>query len=172
MCRETIRRYGAAGRFGAAVAALALGFGLAGCSSSSKSSSPPPTTTSAAPTTPAFDRAAAKSEVVKNWEAFFSKTTPIAQKQALLQHGSQMGPTVQAFASDPRVGQVSSTVTDVTFTDSSNATVTYTISLNGQLVLPSATGKAVSEDGTWKVSDATLCSLLTLTGTAHIPGCA
>ncbi|MFF2953817.1 hypothetical protein ACFVVU_21055 [Kitasatospora sp. NPDC057965] len=132
-------------------------------------------TTSPSPgaTAPA-DPAAATSEITANWQKFFDPTTPIPEKAALLQNGDTLLPVLEGFAQDPRVGQVQAKVTNVAFTSATEATVTYELSLQGSVVEPAATGQAVLDNGTWKVSRATLCGLLTqaagATGTP-IPGC-
>ncbi len=154
-----------------AVAALAL----AGCSSGGGkgSGTTPPTTTSSAPTSTSasFDRAAAQAEIKKNWEAFFSKNTPLSTKLDYLQHGDTLKAAVQLFGTDPRTKQASAKVTDVFAGTPTSATVKYQVLLNGTVALPSAVGTAVFEDGVWKVSDSTLCGLLGLLGGAKIPGC-
>ena len=54
------------------------------------------------------------------------------------------------------------------------ADVKYTLLLNGATALPDASGTAVEQDGTWKVSVNTLCALVQLSGNATasaLPGC-
>ncbi|MFD9130411.1 hypothetical protein [Kitasatospora sp. NPDC059571] len=174
-----VRRSGAgiAARLGAAAAALVL---AAACSSSSSSSSSTPSAsapaTSSAPASPSgsapADPAAAKAEVTANWQKFFDPATSIQDKAALLQNGQALAPALQGFAADPRVGQVKAEVKTVDFTSPTTATVTYSLSLQGNVVEPSATGQAVLDGGTWKVSTSTLCGLLTQAGSASaVPGC-
>ncbi|MFD9686127.1 hypothetical protein ACFWXO_10225 [Kitasatospora sp. NPDC059088] len=127
----------------------------------------------ASATAPA-DPAAAQAEVTANWEKFFDPATPIADKAKLLQGGDTLLPVLQGFSQDPRVGQVKATVGGVAFTDAADATVTYALSLQGTVVAPAATGQAVLDNGTWKVSRSTLCGLLTQAGGASatpVPGC-
>jgi hypothetical protein len=153
-------------------AALLLAGLLAGCGSSSPSSN-----SSSTPTVASFDTASASTAVKQTWTTFFSKATPIAQKQTLLQDGTTtFAPAVQAFASNPMVGEVTANVQSVTFSSPTEADVTYSISLGGQVVENSMAGKAVYQDGKWLVADTTLCGLLQLaasqTGSAApIPGC-
>lgn len=162
--------------FGIALA-LVAGLTLAACSSSKKSANSPPaptssTTSSAATSTsPSFDQAAAQAEIKKNWEAFFSKNTPVANKVAYLQGGQSHQAMVQHFANDPRTKQASAKVTSVSVTSPSQATVNYQVLLNGTVALPSAVGTAVNENGVWKVSDSTMCGLFGLMGGAKVPGC-
>ncbi|MFJ7905901.1 hypothetical protein [Kitasatospora sp. NPDC096204] len=130
--------------------------------------------TEAATETAPTDPAAAKEEVTSNWERFFDPSTSVTDKARLLQDGDMLLPVLQGFAQDPQVGQVQAKVEDVAFTDASHATVTYSLSLQGNAVEPSETGQSVLDNGTWKVSRSTLCGLLTKAGSATgnpIPGC-
>ncbi|MEY9928496.1 hypothetical protein ABH926_003135 [Catenulispora sp. GP43] len=132
-----------------------------------QTTTPPATSSANGPSDPT----GATAEIKKNWELFFNPQTTIADKEKYLQHGSTLAPLLQGFATDPRVGQVSATVSGVSFTSPTTATVTYSLSLQGTVVEPNATGTAVLEDGTWKVSDSTLCGLVALTGNPNVPGC-
>lgn len=165
------------------VVGFVLAVALTACSDDSGggSESPPPTpsveqpASSAAPSPsgPA-DAAAAQREVRTNWEKFFDPKTSTKDKQAVLEHGDRMGPVLQAFSGDQRGGQVQAKVTKVVFTEPDAADVTYTLMLNGATALPNASGTAVEEDGTWKVSVNTLCALVQLSGNATasaLPGC-
>ncbi|MCG6495834.1 hypothetical protein [Kitasatospora sp. A2-31] len=176
---------------GVLLALLLVGAAAAcGSSGSGSSASPSPTLPTAATGSPTgsaggtgsptagatapADVAAAKSQVTANWEKFFDPNTSIPDKAALLQNGEELLPVLQGFSQDPRVGQVKARVTDVSFNSATEATVTYELSLQGTVVEPSATGQAVLENGTWKVSRASLCGLLTQAGGATgtpIPGC-
>lgn len=162
--------------FGIALAMVA-GLTVAACSSSGGggSTNPPPASTSAGSsptsTSPSFDRAAAQAEIKKNWEAFFSKATPLAKKLDYLQHGDTLKAAVQQFGTDPRTEQAAAKVTGVFASSPTSATVNYQVLLNGKVALPNSVGTAVFEDGVWKVSDVTLCGLLGLMGGAKVPGC-
>ena len=157
-------------RLGAVLVTAAV-LGLAACSSSSPSgsstggSSPSPQNT-----------ATSTAAVTTAWTDFFSKSTPIAQKETLLENGSAMSGAVQAFSTNPMVGQVTASVQKVTFPSADKADVTYSISLDGHVVENSMAGTAVYENGKWLVSDTTLCGLLQLAqstsgSSAAIPGC-
>ncbi|GAA2825317.1 hypothetical protein GCM10010441_57290 [Kitasatospora paracochleata] len=180
-------RTGAAVRLTAVVVAVLL---AAACSSSKSSSSSttsavaatssaaatgsasPSGSAAASPTgTAPADPAAATAEITATWEKFFSPQTTLADKGALLQNGDQLAPVLQGFASDPRVGQVQAKVTSVQFTSATEATVTYSLSIQGNVVQPDATGTAVLENGTWKVSRSTLCGLVQQSGNTAVPGC-
>jgi len=156
-----------------AVALLALAGTLAACSSSTSGSNTPSPTTAGS----SFDTASATTAVKQTWTTFFSKTTPIAQKETLLQNGtSTMSSAVQAFAANPMVGEVTADVKSVSFPSSTKADVTYSISLSGQVVENEMAGNAVYQGGKWLVADTTLCGLLQLAqsesgSSAAIPGC-
>lgn len=137
-----------------------------GCMTLSACSSSSPSGGSSASSSPSFDSAAATTQVTKDWEAFFSKSTPLAQKAQYLQNGSEMSSIIQQFASNPLVGQVSAKVDSVKFASPTKATVTYDIDgPTGSALLTNTTGTAYLQNGTWVVGDASLCSLLALTGT-------
>jgi hypothetical protein len=150
---------------------------LAGCSSSG-GNSPASSSSGTVSASTSGGNSADTAAVTQVWQSFFAKTTPISQKEALLENGTTtFKPAVQAFAADPRVGQASATVQKVSFPSANEADVTYSISLNGQVVMGGMSGKAVKANGSWLVSDSTLCGLLQLAAGgaggsgAAIPGC-
>lgn len=181
-----LRQGGGAGRGTALAAAvlLALAPALAACGDASGGgdASPPPTPTvegtTSRPASPAAaapaDPAAATRQIKENWRKFFDPAVPTKDKQAVLENGDRMAPVLRAFDGDKRGGQVRATVTRVEFTSPSDANVTYTLTLKGATALPDAEGTAVERNGTWKVSDKTLCALVQLSGNASasaLPGC-
>lgn len=119
------------------------------------------------------DRAAAEQQIRQNWQKFFDPATSTKDKQAVLENGEQMGPMLHAYSGDQRGGQVAAKVGKVEFTSPTEATVTYTLTLNGATALPNASGKAVLQNGTWKVSVTALCALVRLSGdgSSSVPGC-
>ena len=161
-----------AGRLLVPLVLLALGGTLVACSSTSPGANTPNPTTGSS-----FDTASATSAVEQTWTTFFSKTTPIAQKETLLQDGSSsMADAVQSFAKDPMVGEVTAKVQGVTFPSPTKADVTYSISLGSQVVENAMAGNAVYLNGQWLVADTTLCGLLQLAASqgasaSAIPGC-
>ncbi|WP_328428729.1 hypothetical protein [Streptomyces sp. NBC_00443] len=180
------RRHGprATGRGTATAAALLLFLApaLAACSDDEGGggNETPPTPTveqtepgeqSPAATAPA-DVGAAETEIKQNWQKFFDPATPTEEKQTVLENGDRMGPVLQAFSGDERGGQVEAKVSKVEFTSPTDANVTYELTLKGATALPGASGTAVEQDGTWKVSAKTLCALVQLSGNGSpIPGC-
>jgi hypothetical protein len=161
------------GRAGSAVVALLAAATLAACSSSTSPSSSASTPASSGGS---FDTASAANAVKAAWTSFFSKTTPLAQREALVENGSAMAGAMQAFAASPLTSEVTASVSGVTFPSPTKADVTYSISLNGQVVENAMAGNAVYQGGKWLVADTTLCGLLQLAesqsgSTAAIPGC-
>jgi hypothetical protein len=155
------------------VALLAAATLAAACSSSTSPSSSSSTPASSGGS---FDTASAASAVKATWTSFFSKTTPLAQREALVENGSAMASAMQAFASSPLTSEVTASVSGVTFPSPTKADVTYSISLNGQVVENAMAGNAVYQGGKWLVADTTLCGLLQLAqsqggSSAPIPGC-
>lgn len=163
----------------AAVSCLAL----AACSSASSSS--PPAATSAAATTPAATTPAASASatsssspagsssgvpasltgtaktIATNWVTFFNATTPAATRLSLLENGSTFASALQALLKSPVASQTAAQVTAVSVA-SSTATVTWNLLLSGKVELSNQKGQAVLQDGVWKVSDASLCGLVSL----------
>lgn len=166
-------------RLGAVLALAALGaYGCGGSSPSGSNSTGSNGTNSggSSPSASPFDTPSATALVTAVWTSFFSKDTPVAQKETLLQNGDAMSGAVQAFASNPMVGQVTAAVQKVAFPSPDRADVTYTISLNGHVAESGMSGVAVYQGGKWLVSDVTLCGLLQLAqstggGSGAIPGC-
>lgn len=151
---------------------------IAGCSSSGNNSSASSSASAGTSASATGGQSADTAAVTQVWQSFFSKDTPISQKETLLQNGTTtMKPALQAFAADPRVGQASATVQKVTFPDANDADVTYQIALNGTVMMGGMAGKAVKQNGQWLVSDSTLCGLLQLAAaegggsSGAIPGC-
>ncbi len=180
-----LRRSNAHRGRGAALAAALLLFlapGLAACSDDEGgggNETPPtptveqtePTEQSPAATAPP-DIGAAETEIKQNWQKFFDPDTALEDKQTVLENGEQMAPVLQAFSGDERGGQVQATVSKIEFTSPTEANVTYDLTLKGATALPNASGTAVEQDGTWKVSAKTLCALVQLSGNGSpIPGC-
>jgi len=149
---------------------------ITGCSDGNGTSGGPATTPAASPTpaaTAPADVAAATQQVTKNWEAFFGPTTPAQERLGYLEDAQQLSAAIEAAEkTQAATGQQSAKVVSVTFTSPIEATVTYNLLVNNQLVLPNATGKAVLQDNVWKVGKITFCTLVQLgaPGTS-IPGC-
>ena len=147
------------------VASVTTALATAPSSSAPASSSPGPSTTAA------FDQAAATAQITANWEKFFTPGTSVDERVALLQNGAALRAAIEQSATNPLQQQASAKVTQVTFASPTQATVNYDVYLNGTVALPNAEGTAVLEGGTWKVAQASFCSLISLGATGPIPGC-
>jgi hypothetical protein len=170
------------GRGVAAAAVLFLAAALTACSDESGGgdSNPPtpsveqstqPTSAEPSATAPS-DAAAAEQEVEENWEKFFDPAVAQKDKTAVLENGDQMTEVLEGFSGDQRGQQVEAVVEKVEFTSPTDANVTYSLTLEGATALPGASGTAVEQNGTWKVSVKTLCALVQLSGNASPgPGC-
>jgi hypothetical protein len=108
-------------------------------------------------------------QITANWIAFFNPKTPMAKRISLLQNGEKFASQIQASASFPGASSASAKVTKVTVTSATQANVTYDILLLGTPVLSNQKGVAVLVSGTWKVGDASFCSLLTLENSGNTP---
>ncbi len=146
---------------------LALALAVAACSSSSSSSSSSSAPASSAPASSAAPAApvssagtSAAAEITANWEKFFNASTPLSQRVALLQNGSTFAPAIAGLSH--LVSGLDAKVTAVTVTSATTATVTYNLLAGGSSLLTGQTGKAVYENGVWKVGDASLCGLIKL----------
>ncbi|MFD4630365.1 hypothetical protein ACFVYR_22315 [Streptomyces sp. NPDC058284] len=136
--------------------------------SSARRSQEPAGDTASAPADPK----AAEDEIRANWEKFFDPEVSMKDKEAVLENGAAMRPVLKSFSGDKRGGQVAAKVGKVEFGSATEAEVTYALTLKGATALPDASGTAVDEDGTWKVSVKTLCALVKLSGNASpAPGC-
>jgi purine-cytosine permease-like protein len=152
----------------APVLGLALATTVVACSSSG---SPATSSTSSSPATSATSSATATgnaaAQITANWEKFFSSSTPTSQRVALLQNGTAFAAAISGLSH--LVSGLGATVTAVTVNSPTSATVTYNLKAGGSSLLSGQTGKAVYENGVWKVGDASLCSLLKLAPGATLP---
>lgn len=149
---------------------------LGGCGGSSGSSSPPPSdhttphqtphrtppSTGSGGSTSAADKAAITSAFV----TFFSGETPGSKKITLVENGPAFSAVIDAQAGSGLSKSTTASVSKVTVTSPTQATVVYTVSLGGVPALKNQPGSAVKDGGQWKVSASTFCALLTLEGSA------
>ena len=146
--------------------AAAIGFGaalvtgVAGCTSSDDNSSSSSSATTVS-TTPSSGEAKAVDDA---FVAFFSGETSGAEKITLVENGEAFADTINAQADSPLSKSTTASVTNVDLDAPGHATVTYTISMNGQPALVDQMGEAVQVNGQWKVSQASFCALLMLEG--------
>ena len=136
---------------------------LAACGGSSPaanpaSSKPAASATAAEP----VSGPAAVAAITANWKTVFDGKAPIPRRLALVQNGSQVAAFVEAQAKTS-FGQAATgstaTVSAVTITSPSQATVDYQVLLLGTPLLKNQVGTAVYLDGVWKVAIASFCGL-------------
>jgi hypothetical protein len=160
-----------------AVFACALGLLLAACSGGNasgsgaatpteKATSPSPTATAGSPAPIGSQPSSgpdATASVKADWTAFFDPTTPIRQRISLLQHGARYRSYLEVQA-QPGLAHLTTEQVTAVSVDGTIASVTYNILVSGKTssALESQSGQAMFSRGTWQVSDADFCSLLTL----------
>jgi hypothetical protein len=135
---------------------------LAVCAPASASVRPAP----AVKTGPVTTRA----RIIADWDAFFSFSTPVSRKVALLQNGESYAKLVASETSSPITTGLAAEVATVTLTSTTTATVIYSLTIGGKPALAKLRGEAVLQSGTWKVGDRSFCSLISLEGVST-PGC-
>ncbi|GCD99581.1 hypothetical protein [Embleya hyalina] len=110
-------------------------------------------------------------KVADNWDKLFDNAQPLDARKAVLENADKMGALVETLANDPLAKSVTSKTTAVKI-DGDTAAVTFDILLAGAPALPGQNGKAVKQDGTWKVSLGTVCTLVgALKPGTVAPGC-
>jgi hypothetical protein len=153
----------------AGLAVVALTVAACGSSSSGGGTTPPsssptsqPSATPAAAATAPADEAAARAEITKNWTTFFNSNTPNTKSKMLLENGTNLGPALRKAVQEDKAtgGTRSANVKKITFTSPTQANVTYGLHAAGRIL--NASGIAVLQGGTWKVSDVTFCTLVVL----------
>ena len=136
---------------------------LAACGGGS-GSHPPSAKPTASATTAAEPTSgpAAVAAIKANWQTVFNGKAPIPSRLALVQDGSQVAAFVEAQANTSfgaAAAGSTATITSVTITSPSQATVDYQVLLLGTPLLKHQVGTAVYLDGTWKVAIASFCGL-------------
>jgi hypothetical protein len=135
------------------------------------------TTTTAPPTTLSAQQN--MDQVAKVFTDFFNGANPdLDAKLALLDNPEKLRALYTKFANDPTTGPqlkgTSATVTKVVLNGDGTADVTYTLNLNVTPALMDQIGKAILQNGGWKVSGTTFCDLAALSDPANgqDPACA
>jgi len=126
-----------------------------------KSASPKPTAGTTTAAEPASGPAAVAA-ITANWKTVFNGKAPIPSRLALVQDGQQVAAFVQAQAKTSfgaAAAGSTATVTSVTITSPSQATVRYEVLLLGTPLLKNQVGTAVYLNGIWKVAIASFCGL-------------
>jgi hypothetical protein len=139
---------------------------LAACGGGSQHSSanPPsskPTTSAATAAEPASGPAAVAA-ITANWKTVFNGEASIPRRLALVEDGPQVATFVEAQAKTSfgaAAAGSTATVTSVTITSPSQATVDYEVLLLGTPLLKKQVGIAVYTGGVWKVGIVSFCGL-------------
>lgn len=153
----------------------ALALMLAACGSSDDSSAPTPSSAPApettTTTTTAADSggggasslsAADRQAITHAFETFFAGGSEAETKMSVLQDPDRFADTIRAQSGSGLAAATTASVSDMDLVAPGRASVTYTISMNDEPVLPDQPGYAVEQDGQWKVSASSFCQLLTL----------
>jgi hypothetical protein len=154
----------------AALAATGCLF-LASCGGSAGSHPPAPkpaSTVTAEPT----GGAAAVAAIAANWKTVFNGKAPLPLRLELLQDGQQVEAFVEAQAKTSfgaAAAGSTATVSSVTITSPSHATVDYEVLLLGTPLLKHQVGMAVLVNGVWKVGIASFCGLTYLEYSKNSP---
>jgi hypothetical protein len=147
--------------------AMAACVTLMACSSggSSPSAHHSNTRPSASATAEPTSGPAAVAAVKATWTTFFNGAVPIPKRLTLLQDSSQFVSFVHAqekTSIGALVLQATAKVASVKLGPARQATVIFTVLLNGSPLAKNLTGMAVYQDGTWKIAASSFCSLLRL----------
>jgi hypothetical protein len=145
----------------AAAGCLILAACGGGGSPSAKPASPKPTVSATTAAEPASGPAAVAA-ITANWKTVFNGKAPIPRRLALVQDGPQVAAFVQAQAKTSfgaAAAGSTATVSSVTITSPSQATVHYEVLLLGTPLLKNQVGTAVYLNGIWKVAIASFCGL-------------
>lgn len=140
------------------VAALAAPVALGGCGSDSTGQPASTQTQSSAPAA----GGSVTDQVTTLFQRFFDGTLPVDTKIGLLQKGEQFRDVLQAQAAGPLAKSSGVKVVKVVQSTVNSAAVTFTVLLDGKPVLENQAGGAVLDNGVWKVSASTYCTLLRL----------
>jgi hypothetical protein len=162
----------------AATGCLILAACGGGGSSHPPSTAPATTSKPAVSATPAAEPTsgpAAVAAIRTNWQTVFNGKAPIPSRLALVQDGAQVTAFVQAQAKTSfgaAAAGSTATISAVTITSPSQATVHYEVLLLGTPLLKNQVGTAVYLNGIWKVAIASFCGLTYLEypkGSAKLP---
>jgi hypothetical protein len=104
-----------------------------------------------------------RAAITAAYTTFFSSNSSLAQSMAVLQHGAAFRATLEAEGNSGYAQNSSATVGAISLVAPDVADVSFVV--HSTISLPYM-GKAVREDGRWKVAAETFCRLLTLEGTA------
>ena len=121
------------------------------------------TSTTVAPTTSVPLPAPADADTIAaNYVKFFDGTQPVADTVGLLENGQQYAKELEAQGASPLGKTASVTISSVTVTSLTTAVVRFSILVGGKPAFVDQTGKAILQDGVWKVGAETFLAFLAL----------
>jgi hypothetical protein len=135
---------------------------LAACGGGGGSPASPKPTASATTAAEPTSGPAAVAAITANWKTVFNGKASIPSRLALVQDGPQVAAFVEAQAKTSFGAAATgstATVSSVTITSPSQATVHYEVLLLGTPLLKNQVGTAVYLNGIWKVAIASFCGL-------------
>jgi hypothetical protein len=148
---------------------------LAACGGGGGSPASPKPTASATVAAEPTSGAAAVAAITANWKTVFNGKASIPSRLALVQDGPQVAAFVEAQAKTSFGAAATgstATVSSVTITSPSQATVHYEVLLLGTPLLKNQVGTAIYLNGIWKVAIASFCGLAYLQypkGSSQLP---
>jgi hypothetical protein len=135
---------------------------LAACGGGGGSPASPKPTASATTAAEPTSGPAAVAAITANWKTVFNGKAPLPSRLALVEDGPQVAAYVEAQARTPfgaAAAGSTATVSSVTITSPSQATVHYEVLLLGTPLLKNQVGTSVYLNGIWKVAIASFCGL-------------
>jgi hypothetical protein len=147
---------------------------LAACGGGGSPASSKPTASATTAAEPVSGPAAVAA-ITANWKTVFNGKASIPSRLALVQDGPQVAAFVEAQAKTSfgaAAAGSTATVSSVTITSPSQATVRYEVLLLGTPLLKNQVGAAVYLNGIWKVAIASFCGLAYLQypkGSSQLP---
>ena len=100
--------------------------------------------------------------IAANYVKFFDGARSAADKIGLLENGHQYANELEAQAASSLGKTVSITISSVTPTSTTSAAVKFSILISGRPTFSDQTGKAILQDGVWKVGAETFLAFLAL----------
>ena len=100
--------------------------------------------------------------IAANFVKFFDGTQPVAEMAGLLENGQQYANDIQTQAALSVRRKLSVAISSITGTSSTTAEVKFSILTGDKPAFPDQTGKAVLQDGSWKVAAQTFMAVLAL----------
>jgi len=117
------------------------------------------------------DPEAARAAIVEAYTTATDGSLTVAERRAYIEDSDELGPYLDRAAA-PYLGILEHqtvTLSDIVFLDAERATLVYTLSFDGRMASQTDVGYAVLDDGRWKVSRETVCTLIMRAGVTCPP---